>query len=106
MTKYGKNTVREKKVSRRDLLKGAALSAAAAALPAADAKASVWEAFFQRHFQELNAREMEKVITRIPKARAANRCPPSWTTINRAKPAQRKRTNGNRLKRCLRFDFS
>ena len=67
MTKHGKKTVRETKVSRRDLLKGAALSAAAAALPAADAKASVWEAFFQRHFQELNARDMEKVITRLEK---------------------------------------
>jgi molybdopterin-containing oxidoreductase family iron-sulfur binding subunit len=67
MRKRGKETVREKKVSRRSLLKGAALAAAAAALPAADAEASVWEAFFQKHFQELNARDMEKVIARLEK---------------------------------------
>jgi len=67
MKKCGKETVRENMVSRRNLLKGAVLGAAAAALPPADAKASVWEAFFQKHFQELNARDMEKVITRLEK---------------------------------------
>ncbi len=67
MRKHGNETVREKKVSRRSLLKGAALGAAAAALPSAGAEASVWEAFFQKHFQELNTRDMEKVITRLEK---------------------------------------
>ena len=67
MRKRGKETVREKKVSRRSLLKGAALAAAAAAFPAAGAEASIWEAFFQKHFQELNALDMEKVITRLEK---------------------------------------
>lgn len=67
MKKHGKETVREKKVSRRTLLKGAALGAAAAALPPAAAKASIWEAFFQKHFQELNARDLEKIIARLEK---------------------------------------
>jgi Fe-S-cluster-containing dehydrogenase component len=67
MRKQPKKSVREKKVSRRSLLKGAALAAAAAALPPSDAKASVWDAFFQKHFQELNARDLEKVVTRLEK---------------------------------------
>jgi molybdopterin-containing oxidoreductase family iron-sulfur binding subunit len=72
MRKRGKETVREKKVSRRSLLKGTALAAAAAAFPPVGAEASVWEAFFQKHFQELNARDMEKVITRLEKEYADN----------------------------------
>lgn len=67
MKKRGKETVREKKVSRRNLLKGAALGAAAVALPPSNANASFWEVFFQRHFQELNARDMEKILTRLEK---------------------------------------
>ncbi len=65
MTKNRKITVRENEVSRRAVLKGAALGAAAIALPTRDAAASVWEAFFQRHFSELNARDLEKVLGRL-----------------------------------------
>ena len=67
MKKQVKETIREKKVSRRNLLKGGAIAAAAAALPPSDAKASVWDAFFQKHFQELNARDLEKIVTRLEK---------------------------------------
>jgi len=67
MKKQPKKSVREKKVTRRSLLKGGALAAAAAALPPGDAKASVWEAFFQKHFLELNARDLEKIVARLEK---------------------------------------
>jgi Fe-S-cluster-containing dehydrogenase component len=67
MRKKAERTARETKLSRRNLLKGAALGAAAVALPPSDAKASIWEAFFQKHFQELNDRDMEKIIARLEK---------------------------------------
>ncbi|UCF89381.1 MAG: 4Fe-4S dicluster domain-containing protein [bacterium] len=67
MRKRSNKAVREKKVSRRNFLKGAALGAAAAALPPAGAEASIWEAFFQKHFQELNDRDLEKILTRLEK---------------------------------------
>jgi molybdopterin-containing oxidoreductase family iron-sulfur binding subunit len=57
--------VRDSKVSRRTLLKGAALGALAAALPAQDAGASVWEAFFQKHFREMNDQEIKRVLERL-----------------------------------------
>jgi len=59
--------VREKKVSRRSILKGAAAGAAALSLPLGTADASVWDAFFQKHFRELNKREVEEVIVRLEK---------------------------------------
>jgi len=65
MTKNREKTVRENKVSRRTVLKGAALGAAGIALPARDASASIWDAFFQKHFTELNARDLEKVLGRL-----------------------------------------
>ena len=65
MTKNREKTVRENKVSRRTVLKGAALGAAGIALPARDASASIWDAFFQKHFSELNARDLEKVLGRL-----------------------------------------
>ncbi len=67
MRKKADRTVRETRVSRRNLLKGAAIGAAAITLPPKDAKASVWEAFFQKHFQELNEKDLERIISRLEK---------------------------------------
>jgi len=67
MKKQVTKTLRGKKVSRRSVLKGAALAAAAAALPPVGAEAAVWEAFFQKHFQELNDRDLDKIIARLEK---------------------------------------
>jgi len=55
----------ERAVHRRTFLKGAALGLAAAALPAADADASLWDAFFQKHFREMNDAEIKQVIGRL-----------------------------------------
>jgi len=55
----------ERGVRRRTFLKGAALGLAAAALPVRDADASVWDAFFQKHFREMNEAEIKKVIERL-----------------------------------------
>lgn len=56
---------REHKVTRRSFLKGAALGSAALALPAKNADASIWDAFFQKHFREMDKKELEKVIKRL-----------------------------------------
>ncbi len=53
------------RLSRRSFLKGTALGAAALSVPAKDAAASVWEAFFQKHFTEMNAGERDAVIKRL-----------------------------------------
>lgn len=55
----------ERSIQRRTFLKGAALGLAASALPAQDADASIWEAFFQKHFREMNEAEIKKVIGRL-----------------------------------------
>lgn len=55
----------ENRISRRSFLKGTALGAAALSVPAKDAAASVWEAFFQKHFREMNPEELDKVIKRL-----------------------------------------
>ncbi|UCG38068.1 MAG: 4Fe-4S dicluster domain-containing protein [bacterium] len=65
MRENRKETMRDKKITRRSLLKGAALGAAALALPGRDASASIWEAFFQKHFRELNDQEMQKILSRL-----------------------------------------
>jgi len=65
MKRHDKKTVRESKVTRRSFLKGSAIGAAAAALPAANAEASIWEAFFQKHFREMNADEVQRVLERL-----------------------------------------
>jgi len=54
-------------ISRRTLLKGAALGAASLAIPAGNADASVWDAFFQKHFKEMNKDELDTVISRLKK---------------------------------------
>ena len=57
--------VRECKIDRRTLLKGAALAAVGAALPDRNADASVWEIFFQKHFLEMNDADKKKVLERL-----------------------------------------
>lgn len=54
-------------LSRRTLLKGAALGLAGTALPLDKADASFWEAFFQKHFREMNEDEISAVIARLEK---------------------------------------
>lgn len=54
-------------LSRRNFLKGAAAGTATLALPVGTSDASVWEAFFQKHFRELNKQEVGEVITRLEK---------------------------------------
>ncbi|NOY86812.1 MAG: 4Fe-4S dicluster domain-containing protein [Deltaproteobacteria bacterium] len=56
---------REHKVARRSFLKGAALGSVALALPSRDADASIWDAFFQKHFREMNDKELKKVLKRL-----------------------------------------
>lgn len=51
--------------SRRKVLKGLAAGIGVLALPAPDAAASVWEAFFQKHFRELTRDELKKVLARL-----------------------------------------
>ena len=54
-------------VSRRKFLKGSAATMAALAIPVGTADASVWDAFFQKHFTEMNKNEMQKVFDRLEK---------------------------------------
>ncbi|MBN2654157.1 MAG: 4Fe-4S dicluster domain-containing protein [Nitrospirae bacterium] len=54
-------------LDRRTFLKGAALGAAAMALPPADADAGFLESFFQKHFREMSDEEIKKVIDRLEK---------------------------------------
>ena len=51
--------------SRRKVLKGLAAGVGALALPASNASASVWEAFFQKNFRELNKDELKSVLARL-----------------------------------------
>lgn len=55
------------RLTRRKALKGLAAGVAALALPAGNASASVWEAFFQKHFRELNKEELQRVLARLEK---------------------------------------
>jgi len=56
-----------KKITRRSFLKGTAAGAAALAIPVGTSDASVWEAFFQQHFDEMNENEKADVIARLEK---------------------------------------
>jgi Fe-S-cluster-containing dehydrogenase component len=58
---------RKNKLTRRTLLKGAALGLAGLALPLDRANASFWESLFQKHFREMDDAEMTKVISRLEK---------------------------------------
>ena len=60
--KCDKNVFRK---SRRKVLKGLAAGVGALALPTPKASASIWEAFFQKHFRELDKTELQKVLTRL-----------------------------------------
>lgn len=57
----------ELSINRRTFLKGAALGLAGTALPLNKADASFWDAFFQKHFSEMNDEEKKKVIKRLEK---------------------------------------
>ncbi len=52
-------------LSRRKALKGLAAGVAALAIPGKNASASVWEAFFQKHFRELKKDELKEVLARL-----------------------------------------
>ena len=67
MKKKSNVSERENKVSRRSFLKGAALTTAAVAVPAKNASASIWDAFFQKHFREMNSSELKDVLERLEK---------------------------------------
>jgi Fe-S-cluster-containing dehydrogenase component len=60
-----KKDMQERSVGRRTFLKGAALGLASAALPLDKADAGFWEAFFQKHFREMNDAEIGAVIKRL-----------------------------------------
>ncbi len=51
--------------SRRTFLKDAAVGLGAIAVPVGNADASVWEAFFQSHFREMDDDEKKRVIARL-----------------------------------------
>ncbi|MBI4839401.1 MAG: 4Fe-4S dicluster domain-containing protein [Nitrospirae bacterium] len=72
MDPKNKNSIIQKPCSRRTFLKGAAVGLASLALPAGNADASVWEAFFQKHFKEMNDDEIQSVIKRLQKEYADN----------------------------------
>ncbi len=57
----------EIKIDRRKFLKGAALGLAGTTIPGNTADASIWEAFFQKHFREMNDDEIDRVIARLQK---------------------------------------
>lgn len=58
-------TTKKKNLSRRTFLKGAAAGTASLALPVGTADASVWEAFLQKHFREMDGDELAGVIRRL-----------------------------------------
>ncbi|HEY5674829.1 MAG TPA: 4Fe-4S dicluster domain-containing protein [Malonomonas sp.] len=52
-------------ITRRQALQGLVAGLGVLALPASDASASVWEAFFQKHFRELSKEELAKTLARM-----------------------------------------
>ncbi len=54
-------------LTRRKALKGLAAGVGALMMPARDASAAVWDAFFQKHFRELSKDELKQVLTRLEK---------------------------------------
>ena len=67
MPNEGVRDVHAHRMSRRKMMKGVAAVLGALALPAKDAPASVWDAFFQKNFRELSKPELEKVLARLEK---------------------------------------
>lgn len=53
------------KLTRREALQGLAAGIGTLALPTPQASASVWEAFFQRHFRELSQEDLKRVLARL-----------------------------------------
>ncbi len=62
--KVSKNPLKAK-IDRRLFLKSTALGLAATALPLKTANASIWQAFFQEHFSEMDDEEIKKVLERL-----------------------------------------
>jgi Fe-S-cluster-containing dehydrogenase component len=56
---------------RRKFLKNAAVGLGGLAVPVGNADASIWEAFFQKHFREMNDAEKKDVVQRLEKEYAA-----------------------------------
>jgi len=54
-------------VTRRKVLQGLVAGIGVLAIPASDASASVWEAFFQKHFRELSKEELTQTLERLSK---------------------------------------
>ena len=52
-------------ISRRKVLQGLVTGLGALAIPTSDASASVWEAFFQKHFRELSKEELTQTLERL-----------------------------------------
>jgi len=65
MSKKNINHTCDKTVRRRTFLKGAAAGLTSLAFPFGNADAGAWEAFFQKHFHEMNKDELETVIARM-----------------------------------------
>jgi molybdopterin-containing oxidoreductase family iron-sulfur binding subunit len=54
-------------ITRRKALQGLVAGLGVLAMPASDASASVWEAFFQKHFRELSKEELTQTLARLSK---------------------------------------
>jgi len=54
-------------ITRRKALKGLAAGLGVLAIPTSNASASVWEAFFQKHFRELSKEELTQTLERLSK---------------------------------------
>jgi Fe-S-cluster-containing dehydrogenase component len=67
MSKKIRNNPLSLQLDRRNFLKGTALGLAASALPLKSADASFIDAFFQKHFRELNKKEIQDVLDRLEK---------------------------------------
>jgi molybdopterin-containing oxidoreductase family iron-sulfur binding subunit len=52
-------------VDRRAFLKGAAMGAAALAIPINELRAGFWEKFFQKHFKEMSKEEIQRTLRRL-----------------------------------------
>jgi molybdopterin-containing oxidoreductase family iron-sulfur binding subunit len=67
MSKKIRNNPLSIKLNRRNFMKGTALGLTASALPLKSADASFLDAFFQKHFREMNKDEINKVLDRMEK---------------------------------------
>jgi molybdopterin-containing oxidoreductase family iron-sulfur binding subunit len=65
MRKNTKKKIISGPLDRRSVLKGTAMGLALLAIPLGTSDATVWEAFFQKHFREMNDDEKQEVIERM-----------------------------------------